>query len=122
MVLWLGRAPPPDDLVPGLRGLLELPQAQIITHGLETLSASVLREQRPRVVVSTLFWPGGDVLDAGKALSALAYAGPYRALAPPLPDRALIEREVRTLCPGLDFAVIEFRAEGLTGTTGPGGG
>ena len=105
VVLWIGRGRVPTGLLPA--SLLK-PEARIAPLRLPDLTPGRLASLAPRAVLSTLAWPGGDVLEAGMALAELRFAGPYRALAPPLPDSAMIEREVRLHCPGLDFAVIEI--------------
>jgi hypothetical protein len=112
-VLWLG----PEDMasaVPILalhQGLPELPSF----GGVELADTSVLEERltrtpRPCLVLSPLFWAGSDVMEVARVLSSLDYDGPYRVFSAPLPNPSLVEREVRTAFPELDFGLLELRA------------
>lgn len=60
----------------------------------------------PRLVLSPLLARTFDCVDLAQRLGKLHYRGPYRAIDMGLPDPALIVREVRSLVPGLDFAVV----------------
>ncbi|MEQ3626479.1 MAG: hypothetical protein ABNH26_14770 [Celeribacter sp.] len=67
----------------------------------------IIAECAPVLVVSPLYWNDTDALDVAHRLCAAPYRGRYRALsshAPPRPE--LIRREVRKVCPGLDFEVL----------------
>ena len=106
-ILWIGRTAPPPALRDPVREIAGLPGARIVCLPVAALDRAALAELAPLVALSTLTWPGGDVLEAGLALQGLGFARPYRALCPALPDGAMIEREVRLHCPDLDFAVVE---------------
>jgi hypothetical protein len=112
VVLWLGAGPPPAALAEILSALFDRPGIDLRRAGLEDVTRCLLEETRPRAVASALYWSGGDVLDAALRLQAAGWQGPYRALSPPLPDPGVIEREVRSLCPALDFAVISLGRDG----------
>lgn len=60
----------------------------------------------PRLILSPLLARTFDCVDLAQRLGQLEYRGPYRAIDIGLPDPGLIVREVRTLVPGLDFAVV----------------
>jgi hypothetical protein len=62
----------------------------------------------PRLVLSPLLAGTFDCVDLAQRLGQLGYRGPYRAIDIGLPDPELIVREVRTLVPGLDFAIVPF--------------
>lgn len=71
------------------------------------LTAQVLADFAPHFVVSPVLTRGFDVLDLAQKLWHLRYSGAYRALAEgDLPDTALIVREVRLACPGLDVDLL----------------
>lgn len=70
--------------------------------GEETLSAL-----RPAIVYSPLLANTFDCIELALLLSKLGYQGGYRAVSQSVPKPEVIEREVRQLCPRLDFRIIE---------------
>lgn len=109
-LFWLGPTVLPTAIQADLRGAFGIKGGRVVPVPLERLDGAMLADLSPRGVVSTLFWPGGDALDAAQRLAALGFRGPYRALTTELPDAGLIVGEVRALFPGLDFSVMELRA------------
>jgi hypothetical protein len=69
----------------------------------EGVSAELLSEVRPDLVLSPLMGETFDALDVAQKLSSLGFGGRYRALTNPLPRPEAIIEEVRSLAPGLDF-------------------
>lgn len=70
------------------------------------LDAALLRDTAPAMVVSALIGDRFDAVDLARRLAELGYAGPYRALSPPLPRPALVKAEVRAAAPDLDFDLV----------------
>ncbi len=68
----------------------------------ETLSAL-----RPAIVFSPLLANTFDCIELALLLSKLGYGGKYRAVSENVPKPEVIEREVRQLCPKLDFRIVE---------------
>ena len=48
-----------------------------------------------------------EFIDLALELNRLGFSGEYRAISKDLPNPNVIEREVRQLCPHLDFKLIE---------------
>lgn len=72
------------------------------------ISAELIESLRPEMVVSPLLARGFDCIDLAQALHASGFRGRYRAMARNLPDPEMIRREIRNLCPGLDFDILEL--------------
>lgn len=60
----------------------------------------------PEVVVSPLLSHSFDCIDLAQLLAALDYKGSYRAIATTLPNPEMIQREIRSICPDLDFDIL----------------
>jgi hypothetical protein len=69
----------------------------------EDLSAALLEETRPHLVLSALMGESFDAVDLARRLAELGFAGRYRALTNPLPRPEDVREEVRAAAPGLDF-------------------
>ena len=74
---------------------------------LADLDAQLLARIEPGLVVSPLFDGTVDCVDVAYRLSMLGFMGQYRAVAERLPHPAIVRREVKSLCPRLDFDIIE---------------
>lgn len=107
-LLWIGPTALPTAFQTDLRLAFGLTGGRVVPVSLRRLSAELLEEIEPNGVISTLFWSGGDALDAARELSGLGYRGRYRAVSPALPDASVIVREIRSLYPEIDFAIMEF--------------
>ncbi len=57
-------------------------------------------------VFSAAFSHNFDCVEISQLLSRGNFRGQYRVVAPSLPDPEIIQREVKGLCPKLDFAVL----------------
>jgi len=78
-----------------------------ITHlTTEALTARVLSDLRPELVILPLFGPVHDAASAIERLQELGYQQRIAVLAPPLPRPALVERELRDLGPGERLVLI----------------
>lgn len=60
----------------------------------------------PDLILSPVVTPRFDCIDVAMILAQLNFSRAYRALATSLPDPGIIRREVRLLCPGLDFDIL----------------
>ena len=70
------------------------------------VSRDLLARIAPDIVLSSVMTPLFDAIDLAERLHGAGYPGPYRALTPPLPDPALVRREVASCAPGLDFDLL----------------
>ncbi|MFN4158398.1 MAG: hypothetical protein ACK4GO_08365 [Gemmobacter sp.] len=69
------------------------------------LTGLVLAQLRPPAVVLALFCPMHDAARMAGRLERLGYRGRVILLAPPVPDRAMVERELRAQFPYLRLQV-----------------
>jgi len=79
----------------------------------EELDDRMLAIHEPDLVVSPVVTSGFDCIDVAQVLTDLGYRGPYRAITPGLPNPDIVRREVRALCPGIDFRVVTAGSDGL---------
>ena len=77
----------------------------------DMLTATILEEILPDLILAPLLAPSFDIVDVGARLNAIGFRGPLRAFAPPLPDAVAVVREVRSQFQGIDFALVECRTE-----------
>jgi hypothetical protein len=80
----------------------------------EELDEGILAIHEPDIVVSPVMTRGFDCIDVAKLLTDLGYRGAYRSVTPGLPNPEIVRREVRALCPGIDFRIVTVGADGLT--------
>ena len=73
---------------------------------MDDVGETLLETLRPSLILSPVLSPRFDCIDLAIRLHAARFDGPYRALTSALPDPEMIEREIRALCPGLDFGVV----------------
>ncbi len=78
------------------------------------LTAELLVRETPDIVVSPLLAKSFDCIELAQLLSTLGFEGAYRAMTVQLPSPEIVVREIATLCPGLDFDVIELPKKRLT--------
>jgi hypothetical protein len=76
------------------------PAEGVTIAAFEELNAAYLAEIAPELVVLPLFSVRQDATTMVEALMDLGYAGAISVMAPRLPDRAMVERELRALGPG----------------------
>jgi hypothetical protein len=72
----------------------------------EDVSEGTISHYSPTVIYSPVLSHTFDCIELALLLRNIGYAGSYRALAHDLPKPELIEREVGSMCPGLDFKII----------------
>jgi len=72
----------------------------------DEVSTQALEELRPDVVLTPLVDAGFDCLDLAERLVAAGYRGKLRAVAPTVPDPALVRREIADRFPQLDFDLV----------------
>lgn len=84
-----------------------MPQAGMAFVAFLDIDEDTLAALSPSVVYSPLLAKTFDCIELALLLSKIGFSGQYRALARDLPKPAVIEREVRQLCPALDFRIIE---------------
>ncbi|MDQ2088610.1 hypothetical protein [Marimonas arenosa] len=69
------------------------------------LTRELLRQTDPDQVVSWLFCTAYDAHDVAHILTGCGFRGRYRAIAPALPNKAAVAREIRRAFPGLNFDI-----------------
>lgn len=70
------------------------------------LDAALIAQVTPCAVVFSLFAARHDAHAILDRLSAANFRGRVFALSPPLPDRAMVERELRARCPRLRLRIL----------------
>ena len=70
------------------------------------LSAALLAQYQPSLIIVPLFAAGFDATAAIEELEALGYGGKITVLAPELPKPRLVERELQSLGPGARLTLI----------------
>ena len=73
----------------------------------EQVDEELLRRLRPTLVLSPVLARRFDCIDLATRLHELGFREKYRAIASNMPNPEIIEREIRSLCPKLDFAVFQ---------------
>jgi len=76
------------------------------------ISIELLEIISPAIVLSPLLARGFDCIDLAQMLVSVGFRGQYRAIAENLPNPDIIRREIRILCPTLDFDVVLVSGEG----------
>ncbi len=69
------------------------------------VTAELLGEVQPGVVLSPLIDDAFDAIDLAEVLGGLRFGGRYRAIAGPLPNPKPVLADVRSAAPDLDFDV-----------------
>jgi len=80
---------------------------------LEDVDEALLSMMGPKLVVSPVVASSFDCLDVSSVLHDLGYGGSYRAVTRRLPNPDIVRREVRLLCPTLDFDVVTVGSKGF---------
>ncbi len=88
----------------------DLPQiAQTRFCAFSDLTADLLQQLQPDIILCPLLSEHFDVLDLVFVLDYFKFPGRVRALAPRLPNPEIILTEIRLEFPSLDFDLIEVR-------------
>ena len=82
--------------------------SQIAFADFPDLSSAMLSVLQPELIVSPLLTSTFDCIDLSTWLASVNYKGQYRALSFALPRPEIVIREIKTLCPDLDFDVVEM--------------
>ena len=80
---------------------------QVFAIPVTGLDADVLARIRPEWVVFPLMAPGFDAPHVIETLQALGYAGRACVVAPRLPNRRMVEVELRSIAPALHLVLVE---------------
>lgn len=83
-----------------------LPGGGIAFISISDVSEELLANHAPTVVFSPVLARRFDCIELAVLLHNIGYTGSYRAMAKDLPKPELIEREVREICPRLDFKIL----------------
>lgn len=76
---------------------------------IEEISVELLDRVCPTVILSPVLARSFDCIDLAQKLHDLGFTGRYRAVSDELPNPEMVEREIRHLCPGLDFGILVGR-------------
>jgi hypothetical protein len=91
------------------------PGSPVAFAQLQDVGAELIDTLRPDIILTPLLSASFDCIDLAIILSALNYRGSFRVLCPLIPSPELIRREIRALCPELEFELIFVPApEGAT--------
>lgn len=71
----------------------------------EEITEETLAHYQPETIYSPILAKTFDCIELAMILHMCGFSGQYRAMASNLPNPDLIEREVRQLCPQLDFKI-----------------
>jgi hypothetical protein len=109
---WDGAAARACVLVLGEGRTSVLQEAQALGGPLEmaaipALDAGLLARLRPEWIVFPLIEGRYDAPQVIETLAALGYAGRACVIAPPLPNRRMVEVELRAICPALNLLLVE---------------
>ena len=84
-----------------------VPQASSMRFvSIEDVTDTLLAQLCPTVIISPALSKRFDCIDLAQLLCRLEYRGRYRAVSHELPNPKMIEREIRSICPNLDFGVL----------------
>lgn len=83
--------------------------SEVVFAEFADLDRAYLELIEPTIVLSPVFAAHFDCADLAVKLSDLGFTGSYRALGTDLPKPTMIEREIRGVCPTIDFAIVDMR-------------
>ena len=87
----------------------KLPDVELIEFvKFDEVTADLLHHLNPCVVLAPLIARRFDALDLAKILSEFNFKGMFRVLCPALPTPKMIQKELKTLAPGLDFELLQI--------------
>ena len=76
----------------------------------QEISEGYLDYYKPSLIVSPALSPAFDCIELAMLLRNIGYKGAYRAIVRDLPNPDLVEREVKSFCPLLDFGVLKVES------------
>ena len=71
------------------------------------LDGDLLTQLSPGIVLSPVLAHEFDCIDLSQLLHSMEFQGPYRAISQDIPKPDMVVREIRQLCPGLEFDILE---------------
>ncbi len=84
-----------------------LPQDPTLKYiEVDEISEALLERFEPEVVLSPLVGKGFDAIDVAVRLTSCGYVGRLRATSPDLPNPKLVTKEIRSICPKIDFDLL----------------
>lgn len=83
-----------------------LAQAVIVHTGWAGFSPALLARVLPDAALAPLCGAGFDIIDMAERLERLGFGGTLLVAVGPLPDRALVQREIAATCPGIPEVVL----------------
>lgn len=84
-----------------------LPSGGLVFVGFSDITQETLGHFDPEVICSPVLAYSFDCIDLALLLHSLNFQGQYTAFGADLPKPAMIEREVRQLCPQLNFRIAQ---------------
>lgn len=84
----------------------ELPKDNIAFVSFEEVTEATVEHFSPSIIYSPVLAHAFDCIELALLLRNIGYDGAYRATAQDLPKPDLIEREVSSMCPQLDFKIV----------------
>lgn len=81
------------------------PQRRFLVNA-PAVTAVLLAQLLPDMVIAPLIWGGGDATDLAERLEGIGFSGLLVVVAPPLPDPGLVARELKAGAPGLRILVV----------------
>ncbi|EEW26427.1 hypothetical protein [Rhodobacter ferrooxidans] len=87
---------------------MRVPRPSVVMASFGALDHEILTQVNPDCIVLPLLHPGIDIEQALLVLAALGFGGCICALCPALPNRRMVESELRAFAPGLDVRLIEL--------------
>ncbi|MGB8813924.1 MAG: hypothetical protein WCC57_12135 [Paracoccaceae bacterium] len=88
-----------------------IPRPSVVIARFAMLNAELLARVRPECVILPLLSPAFDAIQAIQRLILLGYSGSICVFAPPLPNRAMVEAELRGYAPGVVIKLMELPQE-----------
>ncbi len=83
-----------------------LPSGGIAFLSFHEVTDTLLNDLNPSMIISPVLARHFDCIELAVLLHNLGYSGAYRAMAKDMPKPELIEREVRQICPRLNFKLL----------------
>lgn len=82
----------------------------MVVVSFEEVTEGYLDYYKPSLIVSPALSPAFDCIELAMLLHNIGYKGAYRAVVRDLPNPGLIEREVKSICPMLDFGILKVES------------
>lgn len=88
-----------------------LPEARLLTLKFSQLSKALLTEIAPDLVIAPLFNSRFDALQLGGVLGEFGYAGRLYVTSTPLPNRAMVETELRSVYAQTQLCIVTTQSD-----------